>query len=1443
MRGLPDGYSVGRVVALRGGCELREGHAPAGPAVVLARSLPGGLAPSYAHTLACASLLEGARRQEALGEGWAGVRSYGSGPDGAWVARADAGVPVGLLAASGRAFAHDELKAIVRGVGAAATAYHEAYGSACGAVDPARVLVPAKGPIRAGSVVLTDPVPGRESPEADVAALGELICRLVERTGPRQPVNYPAQPGAGWKRVGLAGERWRAYANGLMDPRARSRGELPAMGDAVAAVPSEPADVWKPVRYAAVVAVIAGAGWGGWYLWQQQQVSALEAERLRAPLMVLCENYDALVALRGASWEGNWGEGDGVPAVVVSDLESFRAGVLGPVTAEGGDPFRPNRYFQQFGGDTAALYERIQDETTEWLRGELKKSERDDIDAATASLAEAVAAWNAWSAREGLREWAAAAGEAGRGAIASEARRARGVDIDPEAGGGAPLLPTPEEVAGVLGARAASVAIDRADALAAELERLAAGVGATGPVSSVVAAARGALASELSTVGDLEAGAAFARRWSAAVEPMAAVLRESERYDLALLDGSPEAQDRAAAVAGGVGTDTALAATRGLAAEAAGYEVLTGSADPRPMARLATLRAAIEEQIERLRLLAGDEALPYERELRELTAARSAYEALPVVRKEVETLTARGGELVAQHDDLRQRALETADAYDTPIPELLANMQAWLSASDGPRLEASREAWSALLARGRANESAFTQPGNREGGAWRQAERALRDVIEWAEGGGEAGNALRPVIAPGLVEGFDGSVVEAAQDAEADRAASAVVARAGAMAMDGQPPKRSGEAVAGVIAAQREAVEAWAARAEGYLRSAAAARALLDAGYLPDQPGPGGESAAGLLAWSDSDEAVASSISGAAASVTGRVAAIERVRAARDPATLGRLIEGAVVESSPAVYMAAWEALGSMGPGADPAATAERSAEVIAAVRGWEATGASAGFRGSVLTSASARWVSLAQAVGDRATLEGVLALAGRFGVDRDGLPGEATLRWNLDVYRLAASLEGVEDDEAARAVLTSWAREATPPSGRVEADAWYAEIGDLASGDEKPVDYATIGPAVTGGRGWREGWTFDEGRSEFEAGTKQPRRLVYRYEGRDRRRVPDLVFHLVPGREGLPPVLLSETEVSLGLMHGVAGGLSEDVLGGLPDQRAVEGRSRQAPWIWYCTWRGSTGGRIGVVGSERLWLGNQSSVSTFPEGGEPDRPAWDTPVQNINAGQALTVAQALGCRLPTAEEFSAALRAWHDGAVIDPGGAVEAGRLVANLRDATWRRQYDHAAAARAASNTLLRFTPNLGGLVSEPEGEDGEVAVEGRTDGYIWYCPVDSGLDGLGGSARVVGPKHLIGNVAEWVLRTGDPQAYEVAPDASPERSQGLLGRLDGVAGVMGCSAITPPMPADRVIEPDAGDDVYSDVGFRLALAPEGRWRTIAQVVLGELERAYVLGGPGSG
>ena len=216
-----------------------------------------------------------------------------------------------------------------------------------------------------------------------------------------------------------------------------------------------------------------------------------------------------------------------------------------------------------------------------------------------------------------------------------------------------------------------------------------------------------------------------------------------------------------------------------------------------------------------------------------------------------------------------------------------------------------------------------------------------------------------------------------------------------------------------------------------------------------------------------------------------------------------------------------------------------------------------------------------------------------------------------------------------------------------------------------------------------------------------------------------------------------------------------------------------------------------------------------YPPGGEPARgPDYGDPVDYISPSVAIYVSRLLGCRLPSSEDWKAAMAAFPS--------------RRANLRDALYAAQHAHISGIFVQANKQPEY-PNYGMLkptpaklealkvTIPPAEQDGQPAVEG-TDGHLFFAPVDFGEQG-----DVF--RNLVGNVWEYVYEVpGELDA--LASPATPAVVTNLTRTREQREKVraIGGSAFSPKeLPVDDPIDFNflAARAGFSDAGFRLAFS----------------------------
>ncbi|MFW6108774.1 MAG: hypothetical protein ACOC8D_03060, partial [bacterium] len=276
-------------------------------------SLPGDEAEAEAELF-----LEAAAVQRQLTEAgaahWSWIEESGRCPSGGYyVARHYQRSLQQLITARVR-FSSVALGTLLESVVAGLKELQEICGRPHGDLKPSNVLVETAGDITRTQIVLTDPLPTSQLPEAageaeDVRAVGRLLFRLVLHRR-FQHGSWPIAKSEEWRRLGRRGEAWRQLCENLLDPDAPAeRLTLEWLGNAVARI--HKGKRWVG-RLAAAVVLLAVLGVGGWFGYQrllgpaEPETPPFDARRWRS----LCTRFynwfgplhGSLNAARRARW-------------------------------------------------------------------------------------------------------------------------------------------------------------------------------------------------------------------------------------------------------------------------------------------------------------------------------------------------------------------------------------------------------------------------------------------------------------------------------------------------------------------------------------------------------------------------------------------------------------------------------------------------------------------------------------------------------------------------------------------------------------------------------------------------------------------------------------------------------------------------------------------------------------------------------------------------------------------------------------------------------------------------------------------------------------------------------------------------------------------------------------------------------------------------------------
>jgi hypothetical protein len=543
---------------------------------------------------------------------------------------------------------------------------------------------------------------------------------------------------------------------------------------------------------------------------------------------------------------------------------------------------------------------------------------------------------------------------------------------------------------------------------------------------------------------------------------------------------------------------------------------------------------------------------------------------------------------------------------------------------------------------------------------------------------------------------------------------------------------------------------------------------MLAEGYGPGEQGPGGstlEVLATRLKGAPGYEEIAPAVAGVIASAE----SLGEIPESTDiPGLIARVRDGAGAEVT-----AAFARLGALEWPTDEAGLAQAadlaSKQVAGAVAAVKDPARATKVSSAVQAAAGRMWQRAAGRLGG--TEAGLAALDGAAKAFEAGTgakveaPAWVKANQTLVALKRAAGDEGADVVGAMDAFLAA-AEALEGPSQQAVAPVVEA-LKAIKPIEHKP-DMATLGPAAAG-------WRLEQGDEE---------RAVY--VGPSAGGAPARVeFRAVAAAED-QRAMVSTTEVSVRVAASLIPKAKEQVakLGSVMGYTAVSDSmdQRRGPrsWIWLGA---EPGNELAPSGS---WIKGAPAGLAGASLGTVKVPSWDVPLQYVGAPGAMLLARSAGCRLPTVDEWKAAVQ--------QEGGGTEG-----NLRDGAWKAASDAAGSPDVVTGDASVSTP----------GEKADKApATGGNDGVVWFDRVDSG----GGKVF----KHLRGNVAEYVL-PGMAEVEKIEKTA-PEG----LAKERTIAVVVGGSALSPGSlkwdEPGAVRNQTAG---FADVGFRLAFsmkAPAG-------------------------
>jgi len=324
-------------------------------------------------------------------------------------------------------------------------------------------------------------------------------------------------------------------------------------------------------------------------------------------------------------------------------------------------------------------------------------------------------------------------------------------------------------------------------------------------------------------------------------------------------------------------------------------------------------------------------------------------------------------------------------------------------------------------------------------------------------------------------------------------------------------------------------------------------------------------------------------------------------------------------------------------------------------------------------------------------------------------------------------------------------------------------------------------------------------GRGGFEGTWLDDTRIAYRSPSG-----VELRFALVEP-DGADPVMVCEHEAPVGLLteHVWASDEAKAIVERYLDgpREPLEDLEGVRTWVW----SGPDGEPVLAEGWVRAKALDESSVS-----GPGDAPTVLSPLTGVSRLGATAIAAAVGCRLPTEQEWRAAFEA---------SGSPEVGPAT-NVRDASFAARRDGLDRGNLGTDW-----PTRGVFASR--GEDDPLGPDAPSlafdDGAVWFYPVSGARSGE------TSFEHVVGNVAEFVgVYEGSGEAARGDADGPPSDGGPDLRALvrEGAlrVAVIGGSALSAPPPVASVDRPRVMSSRiirggYTDVGLRLAFGLGGR------------------------
>lgn len=1256
-----------------------------------------------------------------------------------------------------------------------------------------------------------------ENPSVDAAALGRLIHALVEFRPAWAPIRWPVPPSDAWRKLGRSGEHWRELTNRLLDPNAAENGDDLDLEDILRNLPIEPRDYRKPIGLSAAAIVIAALG--GFLFWQffyDPLISENEVRPLRDNITYVSKEHQAWLTDFKDSVRDDDPLADFLEeADLKDDVAYLDENVLGKIRkAEGKTYFDSRNYFPDNPTNWGNLDQYVNGESVDltlFTRSQFEEIE--DISELIQKLRKDFLEWKTKAFSTSVQKFA----ERNWNKASESLQHEIGDDGDP---------PRIEQLKNLLEARRHLLAID---SLWDHIDNVYQDVPVNGQdVLRRFQPIMQDLMAPLNSVEAIHTVLATEKNKDLVARMLGIARDEDPKIEWVLFekDVGPPAEDT-------------FEAFDAWSREADQYRRLppeTRIDKQQYLTDLKTLRDNIgylmdfeaTEEAERFRRnqQAVETAFQLTRELDRIIKNESQLDGAV---NEVLKLATYAEDCEEQYRIVAIPANEYLDEQRLLSYQSTSLVSSWNNAIDS------------------VGSAATLDSDRKKYGAARKRLKGTQAIFQHLD---ETALSIQPEDLPVRSSGWDPDVALGILSQKRELAIGRVARK---VESSDSPPTLETTEIVQTLESEENIFGDWYGQAQRMFTCYLKIERMFDEGHHPDEPDQAsGETVLSLVSEWETDQSESSALlrefRPALTGIIDRIDLSRNVMKLDNPQEVMSIVEGRDPSVQPELYRTAWNRLGELAD-ANHVTAIHQDHQLLVAITGWLES-----FDGnperqqfvkdSLESEAHDRWVSRMQKrplpADDKdeelEQYEAALQLYEPFHVRTGDLA--TWLQWNLNISRFRSEMKEmdkeVQHEVAARKAVTDLQSgfDAFGPeiTGLDSIKTMTEELILIANEEKTTVDFNVIGPAGTDLR-----WTYDmdqEVRNE-ERPNYPPKEIVYYYIPPRQKKI-ELRFKLLDRDKHSDlsdHVYVSTEEVSFKMFKRVAEHPKHmKYLENMIELGIGNDDGRDGPHVWEQA-QAVPQGMIALKAPSQ-WLVEDPSRPT-PDQGPRLLPSLDHPVQHVSAIVAMYVANVFGCRLPTTDEFKAAIvEQYGDLDFTELLNKINSNNFaghIPNLRDSNFTKYLDFAVTEMAEERKLKYFSPENGAFLPDPDRDHSYPF----NDNNLWFDHTRAAIGN--------GFQHLYGNVQEWVY--DDPDSVTPAEDEPLLSPQEILRNLKvKYLGVIGGSALSSTLlsPSERqdaedlVIPEDLLKMTYADVGFRLVIA--GKFDTVAQQVLAATSRGYV-------